>query len=78
MITMAISAARKRANEKYNQKAYDQIMVRVKRGQKAAITSHAQQQGESLNGFLNRAIQNQISIDNNDSEVHKTEKTELD
>ena len=53
---MPISDARRRANEKFNAKAYDEIKTRVQKGQKSVIQSHAQQQGESLNGFVNRAI----------------------
>ena len=37
---MPISEARRRANEKYNAKAYDQIQFRVKKGQKQVIQAH--------------------------------------
>ena len=53
---MAISEARKRANAKYNAKAYDRIEVKVKKGQKDVITDHAKTKDESLNGFVTRAI----------------------
>lgn len=58
-----ISDARKRANEKYNAKAYEQIQLRVKTGKKDIIQSHAEAQGESVNKFINRAIDNQIQQD---------------
>lgn len=51
-----ISEARRRANEKYNAKAYEEIKVRVKRGRKDEIQSHAEKHGQSLNGFINEAI----------------------
>lgn len=62
---MAISEARQRANAKYNKKAYDRLEMKVPKGKKAEILSHAEKQGESLNKFLNRAVENQIAIDNN-------------
>ena len=55
-IVMAISEARRRANEKYNAKAYEQIQVRVKTGEKAVITAHAASIGETTNAFIRRAI----------------------
>lgn len=51
-----LSQARKKANKKYNAKAYEQIQLRVKTGQKETILAHAADQGESVNGFINRAI----------------------
>lgn len=53
---MALSEARKRANAKYNAKTYDQFQIRVEKGQKDAIKAFAEQRGESLNGFVVRAI----------------------
>ena len=42
--------------DRYNAKAYDEIKVRVNKGRKAEIKSHAENQGKSLNGFINEAI----------------------
>ena len=53
---MALSEARKRANAKYNAKAYEQIPVRVPKGEKEKIKAHADKNGESVNGFICRAI----------------------
>ena len=53
---MPISEARRKANERYNAKAYDEIKVRVPKGHKAELQAHAEQRNESLNGFINRAI----------------------
>ena len=61
---MAISDARKRANAKYNAKAYEQLPVRVKKGKKETIQTHAESKGESLNGFVNRAIDETMERDN--------------
>ena len=53
---MSLSEARKKANAKYNAKAYEQMLIRVPKGKKDIIKAHAEQKGESLNGFINRAI----------------------
>lgn len=60
---MAASESKKRAIAKYNLKAYDRIELKVKKGKKEIIKAHAEQQGESLNAFLNRAIDTQIKSD---------------
>ena len=60
---MPISEARKRANRKYNEKAYDRIALTVKKGEKDRLKAHAEQQGETLNGFINRAINETIKRD---------------
>ena len=56
--------ARKRANEKYNAKAYEELKIRVYKGEKDKIKSHADNQGESLNGFVKRAIDETMKRDN--------------
>ena len=61
---MPISESRKRANAKYNAKAYDKTMIRLYAGELDTIRNHAQQRGESLNGFIGRAIREQIQRDN--------------
>lgn len=58
-----ISEARRRANEKYNAKAYDEMKVRVPKGRKAELQAHAEEQGESLNGFIVRAVDEAIERD---------------
>lgn len=42
--------------DRYNAKAYDEIKVRVPKGEKEKIKAHADQCGESVNGFIHRAI----------------------
>lgn len=61
---MPVSEARRKANERYNTQAYDEIKVRVSKGRKAELQAHAEQQNESLNGFINRAIDTQVEQDN--------------
>ncbi len=52
---MPISDARKRANQKYIDKL-DELKIRVPDGFKDKIKSHAHAMGESVNGFVGRAI----------------------
>lgn len=47
----------------YAKKAYDDIRLQVKKGQKEIIKAHAEAQGESINGFINRAIAETIERD---------------
>ncbi len=50
--------------DRYNSKAYDEIKVRVAKGQKEEIKAHAEQfDGGSVNGFINRAIESQMEAD---------------
>ena len=50
------SEAAKKAKAKYALKAYDRLEITVKKGRKAELQAHAAERGESLNGFVNRAI----------------------
>lgn len=61
---MAIkSDANRRAVAKYKKENYDQIQLRVPKGGKDRLKAHAEAQGESLNGFINRAISQTIQQD---------------
>lgn len=53
---MPISEARHRANEKYNAKAYDEIKVRVPKGEKEVIATAASKSGESVNAYIYNAV----------------------
>ena len=55
--------------DRYNAKAYDEMKVRVMKGKKERIQAHAEAQGESLNGFINRAISTVIEQDNDRREA---------
>lgn len=57
-----------RAKNKYNAKAYDRIALQVKKGRRETLKSHAQSRGESLNGFINRAIDETIERDTESKE----------
>ena len=58
---MPVPEANKRAIAKYNAKTYDRLEVKVKKGQKAVIQAHAQSKGLSLNGYINKLIDDDMS-----------------
>ena len=60
---MPVSKAQQKATNKWIEKAYDRINLTVPKGQKEAIKAHAEAQGESVNGFINRAIAETIERD---------------
>ena len=60
---MARSEAAKRAVKKYDQEKIDRIAMRVPKGKREVIQAHAQEQGESINAFLNRAVDETIERD---------------
>lgn len=60
---MAVSKAQQKATNKWIAKAYDRINLTVPKGKKDTIQAHAETQGESVNGFINRAIDHQMSCD---------------
>ena len=50
-----------KAKNKYNAENYERFsLVFTEKGKKEKIKAHAEQQGESLNGFINRAIDETI------------------
>ena len=60
------SKARIKANNRYNEKAYDRINIAVPKGCKDLIKAHAESKGESINGFVNRAIDETIEREKSD------------
>ena len=61
---MPASKAQQRAVSKYMKENYDEIKVRVEKGQKEAIKAHAEVRGESVNAFVGRAIEETMQRDN--------------
>ena len=61
---MPVSKAQQKAVSKYMKENYDELKVRLPKGQKNTIKAHAQAQGESLNAFINRAITQTMERDN--------------
>ena len=58
---------RKAANERYLAKL-EQIQIRVEAGGKDKIKAHAERMGESVNGFIIRAIEETMIRDNEKTE----------
>ena len=54
--------AQKKAQQKYMEK-FAVARVRMNREKYEQIQAHAEAQGESVNGFINRAIDNQMHQD---------------
>lgn len=52
-----------KVKNRYNEKAYDRINLTVPKGQKDIIKAHAESQGESVNGFIQRAINTTMEND---------------
>ena len=57
-----------KAQNRYIAKVYDRINLTVAKGRKAVIQAHAQAQGESVNGFVNRAIDETMERDKGGTE----------
>ena len=53
---MAISKAQQKAVAKYDAKAYDKTLLRLPKGRLDVVRDHAASLGESVNGFIGRAI----------------------
>lgn len=60
---MAVSKAQQKAVTKYVKAKYDRFGLTMPKGHLDEIKSHAEAQGESVNGFINRAIDHQIFQD---------------
>ena len=61
---MATTKAAQRAVNKYMKENYDRINLTLPKGEKEAIKAHAEARGESVNGFIGRAISEQMQRDN--------------
>ncbi len=53
---MAMTKAHIDATARYNAKTYENINIRVLKGQREQIKAYAESHGESLNGYINRLI----------------------
>jgi len=60
---VTVSKAQKAATAKYEAKTYDKVLVRMPKGRKEIIQAHAEAHSESVNGFINRAIDEAIERD---------------
>lgn len=60
---MPISKAQMRAVNRYMANNYDRINLTVPKGEKDRIKAHAESRGESVNGFIGRAISETMERD---------------
>ena len=60
---MAVSKAQQRAVNKYVKNNYDEVKLRMPKGKKDVILAHAAPQGESVNAYINRAIDEAMQRD---------------
>jgi len=61
---MAISKAQQKSVHKYVKANYDRMELTVPKGDKDVIKAHAEKHGESVNGFIQRAIKEAMERDN--------------
>ena len=61
---MPATKAQQKAVSKYMKENYDVYQIRMPKGRKAEIKAHAEARGESVNGFIGRAINETMERDN--------------
>lgn len=66
---MAVSKKQQACVNRYIADKYDRINLTTPKGRKERIKAHAERRGETVNSFINRAIENQIRTDNENSAV---------
>ncbi|MBE6843229.1 MAG: Arc family DNA-binding protein [Ruminococcus sp.] len=64
------SEANKKAVKKYCEKAYDELKIRVYKGQKEQIKKYAESKGLSVNSFINQLISKEMGIDLNEKNIN--------
>ena len=64
---MPASKAQQKAVSKYMKENYDVYQIRMPKGKKATIQSHAEAQGQSVNAYINAAIDEKMDRDNGTS-----------
>ena len=60
---MAVSKKQQASVTKYVRDHYDRISVTVQRGKREEIRKHAEKRGESINGFIRRAVDETMERD---------------
>ena len=72
---MPVSKAQQRATNKFIAKTYDRINLTIPKGRKELIQTHAAARGESVNGFIGRAIAETMARDQaRDSTAYSMER----
>ena len=60
---MTIRKSQQKAVNKYIKENYERVNLTVPKGKKEVIKIHAEGRGETVNGFINRAIDEAIQRD---------------
>jgi len=60
---MPVSKAQQKAVTKYMKENYDEFKVRTPKGKKEQVQEHTADTGESMNAFINRAINETMERD---------------
>ncbi len=68
---MPASKAQQRAVSKYMKENYDVYQIRMPKGQKDIIKSHAEAQGESVNQYIITSINQRIDRDDKGGSDHE-------
>ena len=63
---MPASKAQQRAVAKYMAANYDEMKIRVPKGRRADFDAYAKEQGESVNGLVNRLMREAIGMSEED------------
>lgn len=61
---MKVSKAQQASVNKYVKANYDRVNVTMPKGKRELLKAHAEARGESVNGFINRAIDEALERDN--------------
>lgn len=61
---MTVSKKQQASVNKYVKENYDRINVTFPKGKKDIIKAHAESKGESVNGFINRAVDELLKKEN--------------
>ena len=62
-VAMAVSKAQQKAVSKYMKANYDEIKIRIPKGQKEVVQAYAQEKGESVNALIWRLLQDAMGVD---------------
>lgn len=70
---MTASKAQIKATNKYNAANYDNLRIVIPKGRKQAVEAHAKKQGESVNGYVNGLIRDDMGLTEDEWKQGQTE-----
>ena len=62
-MTQKYTEARKEGNKRWDEKNLDRVSIAMPKGKKDSVQAHAEARGESVNAFINRAIDEAMERD---------------